>query len=346
MEMMPISLNSICVFCGSSPGLSANYEEAVRATARALVRANLRLIYGGGRVGLMGVLADAVILAGGHVTGVMPRALCDREIAHQGLSELRVVNTMHERKEVMAAWRCLHSAARWCGHPRRNIRTMDMVTTGYPCETLRTPGCERLFQSTAHHDPEDGYRGIYGSTVCGNARDRTQPRNVARAVARLSPSGLQMVDYKMRRDSSMNESIEGVSEHPSTHIRIVAAVVTDQSGRVLLVRKRRTIYFMQPGGKVEQRETPLETLAREVNEELGCTLLRAEFLGMFCAPEANEPGRIVEAMLFRAEIVGAIKPGAEIEGVAWIKPSEVGGLTLAPFTQFHVLPLVRSWRSS
>jgi len=70
---------------------------------------------------------------------------------------------------------------------------------------------------------------------------------------------LQIIDYKMRRDSSMNESIEGVSEHPSTHIRIVAAVVTDQSGRVLLVRKRRTIYFMQPGGKVEQRETPLET---------------------------------------------------------------------------------------
>ena len=79
MKMMPISLNSICVFCGSSPGLSASYEEVARATARALVRANLRLIYGGGRVGLMGVLADAVILAGGHVTGVMPRVLFDRE---------------------------------------------------------------------------------------------------------------------------------------------------------------------------------------------------------------------------------------------------------------------------
>jgi len=70
--------------------------------ARALVRANLRLVYGGGRVGLMGVLADAVISAGGHVTGVMTRALFDREIAHQGLSELLLVNTMHERKETMA----------------------------------------------------------------------------------------------------------------------------------------------------------------------------------------------------------------------------------------------------
>jgi len=95
-------MNSICVFCGSSPGLSARYEEAARAMARALVCANLRLVYGGGRVGLMGVLADAVISAGGHVTGVMTRALFDREIAHQGLSELRLVNTMHQRKEAMA----------------------------------------------------------------------------------------------------------------------------------------------------------------------------------------------------------------------------------------------------
>src|SRR5579859_7096481 len=99
---MPISMNSICVFCGSSPGLSARYEEAARAMARALVRANLRLVYGGGGVGLMGVLADAVISAGGHVSGVMTRALFDREIAHQGLSELRLVNTMHQRKEAMA----------------------------------------------------------------------------------------------------------------------------------------------------------------------------------------------------------------------------------------------------
>src|SRR5258706_2622948 len=99
MKMMPISLNSICVFCGSSPGLSASYEEAARATARALVRANLSLIYGGGRVGLMCVLADAVILAGGHGTGVMPPALCDHEIAHQWLSEMPVGNTMDEIKE-------------------------------------------------------------------------------------------------------------------------------------------------------------------------------------------------------------------------------------------------------
>ena len=98
-----MSMNSICVFCGSSSGRSVVYEQAARAMARAIARAKLRLVYGGGRVGLMGVLADAAISAGGHVTGVMPRALVDREIAHQGLHELRIVETMHERKEVMSA---------------------------------------------------------------------------------------------------------------------------------------------------------------------------------------------------------------------------------------------------
>ena len=95
-------MNSICVFCGSSSGANGIYEESARATGKALVRAGLRLVYGGGRVGLMGVLADEVLAAGGQVTGVMPRALVEREIAHRGVTDLRVVETMHERKELMA----------------------------------------------------------------------------------------------------------------------------------------------------------------------------------------------------------------------------------------------------
>jgi len=78
------------------------YEEAARATGRALVRSGLRLVYGGGKVGLMGVLADTVLSAGGHITGVMPRALVEREIAHPSVKDLRVVQTMHERKQLMA----------------------------------------------------------------------------------------------------------------------------------------------------------------------------------------------------------------------------------------------------
>jgi uncharacterized protein (TIGR00730 family) len=95
-------IRSICVFCGSSSGVSPAYETAARAFAESLVERNIRLVYGGASVGLMGTIADTALRAGGTVVGVIPRALVDREIAHRGLTELHVVDTMHERKARMA----------------------------------------------------------------------------------------------------------------------------------------------------------------------------------------------------------------------------------------------------
>jgi uncharacterized protein (TIGR00730 family) len=96
-------MRSVCVFCGSSPGTGPAYLAAARATGRALARRGLRLVYGGGSVGLMGALADAALEAGGEVTGVIPRALQLRELAHPRLTALHVVGSMHERKARMAA---------------------------------------------------------------------------------------------------------------------------------------------------------------------------------------------------------------------------------------------------
>ena len=95
-------ISTVCVFCGSSAGAGDAYEAAARSFAREAVRRGIRLVYGGASVGLMGALADAALDAGGEVVGVIPRALVDREIAHRGLTELRVVATMHERKATMA----------------------------------------------------------------------------------------------------------------------------------------------------------------------------------------------------------------------------------------------------
>jgi uncharacterized protein (TIGR00730 family) len=95
-------IRSICVFCGSSRGASAAYEAAARVFALTLAQRGIRLVYGGASVGLMGTIADAALEAGGEVIGVMPRALVDREIAHRALSALHVVDTMHERKAMMA----------------------------------------------------------------------------------------------------------------------------------------------------------------------------------------------------------------------------------------------------
>jgi uncharacterized protein (TIGR00730 family) len=94
-------LRTVCVFCGSYAGARAEYRETTVGLAEALVAGGARLVYGGGRVGLMGVLADAALAAGGQVIGVIPHHLVSHEVAHQGLTELRVVGSMHERKRLM-----------------------------------------------------------------------------------------------------------------------------------------------------------------------------------------------------------------------------------------------------
>jgi uncharacterized protein (TIGR00730 family) len=95
-------MKRVCVFCGSSPGARAGYADAATALGRALARRGIGLVTGGGRVGLMGVVADAALAAGGEVIGVIPEALLEWEVAHEGLTELRVVASMHERKAAMA----------------------------------------------------------------------------------------------------------------------------------------------------------------------------------------------------------------------------------------------------
>ena len=95
-------MNAICVFCGSASGDEPVYTAGAQRLAAALVASGRSLVYGGGSVGLMGALADAVLAAGGHVTGVIPRMLWEREVGHRGLPDLRIVETMHERKALMA----------------------------------------------------------------------------------------------------------------------------------------------------------------------------------------------------------------------------------------------------
>lgn len=97
-----MGIERICVFCGSNSGASPVYAEAARALGETLAERGLGLVYGGGNVGLMGVVADAALAAGAEVIGVIPRALVAHEVAHRGLTELRVVGSMHERKALMS----------------------------------------------------------------------------------------------------------------------------------------------------------------------------------------------------------------------------------------------------
>jgi hypothetical protein len=102
MSLRSHAVRRLCVYAGSNHGSDPVYADAARALALTMAERGIGLVYGGGKVGLMGVLADTMLEAGGEAIGVMPRALIEREIGHQGLTELRVVESMHERKALMA----------------------------------------------------------------------------------------------------------------------------------------------------------------------------------------------------------------------------------------------------
>jgi uncharacterized protein (TIGR00730 family) len=96
------NIRALCVYCGSSGAVGAAYRAAASELGTGLAAAGIELVFGGGRVGLMGLLADAALVAGGRVTGVIPERLCEAEVAHRGVTELVVVANMHERKRLMA----------------------------------------------------------------------------------------------------------------------------------------------------------------------------------------------------------------------------------------------------
>jgi 8-oxo-dGTP diphosphatase len=124
-------------------------------------------------------------------------------------------------------------------------------------------------------------------------------------------------------------------------IKIVAALIRNDEGRVLLVRKRGTSAFMQPGGKLDAGEDDITALSREISEELGCSVVPASIqpLGAFDAVAANEPGFRVQAQLYRADVTGAIAPCREIDEAIWVDPASPPDIHLAPLTRDHVLPL-------
>ncbi len=156
-------MKSICVYCGSSPGTDPRFlEEAVRC-GTLIAEGGLTLVYGGGKVGLMGAVADAALAAGGRVTGVMPQDLVNQEIAHRGLTDLRVVNSMHERKLAMAelsdAFLCLP------GGPGTFEEIFEQWTWALlgihakPCGFVNVAGYYDLMRRTIQQMADNGFIG-------------------------------------------------------------------------------------------------------------------------------------------------------------------------------------------
>jgi 8-oxo-dGTP diphosphatase len=121
-------------------------------------------------------------------------------------------------------------------------------------------------------------------------------------------------------------------------VEVVGAIILDEAGRLLTVRKRGTQRFMLPGGKREPGEDDATALAREVREELGVAIVSAVLLGRFEAPAANEPGATVRSCAYRIEIEGEISIQAEIEELLWIDPAAPPDVPIAPLLVRQILP--------
>ena len=135
-----------------------------------------------------------------------------------------------------------------------------------------------------------------------------------------------------------------MSTKTSRTIRIAAALIDDGAGHLLLVRKEGTEWFMQAGGKIENGESPVSALRRELDEEIGLTLTDDDvrYLGCYSAPAANEPGHTVEADIFHVRMRHVPDMRSEIEEAVWVDHATAAALPLAPLTRDYILPLFRT----
>jgi uncharacterized protein (TIGR00730 family) len=154
-------ITSLCVYCGSSSGNHPDYVEAAKAFGTRLANEGIALVYGGGKVGLMGTVADAVLAAGGRVIGVIPRQLVEKEVAHTGLSELHVVETMHQRKtrmyELSDAFVALPGGFGTMDEMFEMLTWAQLGLHTYPCAFLDVRGFYGSLAATMDHMVAEGF---------------------------------------------------------------------------------------------------------------------------------------------------------------------------------------------
>ncbi|MDY1547786.1 LOG family protein [Luteibacter sahnii] len=155
------NIQTLCVYCGSSSGARPEYTDAAKAFGMRLAQDGITLVYGGGKVGLMGTVADAVLAAGGRVIGVIPRQLVEKEVAHTGLSQLQVVETMHERKtrmyELADAFVALPGGFGTMDEMFEMLTWAQLGLHAYPCAYLDVLGFYKGLSASMDHMVAEGF---------------------------------------------------------------------------------------------------------------------------------------------------------------------------------------------
>ena len=188
---------SLCVYCGSRAGDNAAYEAAARAVGTAIGRRGWRLVYGGGRAGLMGRVADAALAAGAPVLGVIPRSLMEREVGHRGLTELHVVETMHERKLMMAQ----HSDAfialpGGIGTFEELFEVWTWRQLGYHDKPVGLLNVDGYYDSLLDFMRQTVARGFVSDAQNALLQVHTQADDLLDSIARLTPLATAPDDYR------------------------------------------------------------------------------------------------------------------------------------------------------
>lgn len=301
-------MRRLCVFCGSSSGLQPAYHSAAQSLGRALTDRRIGLVYGGAHVGLMGAVADAVLSGGGEVIGVIPRALVEREIAHRGLTELRVVDSMHERKALMAdlanGFVALPGGA---GTLEELFEVWTWAQLGLhrkPCGLLNVNGYFDALGEFLDHATSEGFL-----------------RAEHRAMLMMETDPAVLLDRLAHYTPPPGSKWEPID---------VLAWVCVREGRMLATRTRGKSVFYAPGGKRLAGESDAQALSREIAEELGITL-HAETMALVDvvqAPAHGQPaGTLVRMKCYAAEPVGDISRiagKAEVDEVAWLTLGDRG----------------------
>lgn len=182
-------MRRICVFCGSNAGARSEFAEAARALAAVLVERKLGIVYGGGNVGMMGVLADAALERGGEVTGVIPRTLVDKEVAHRGVTELLIVETMHERKarmnDLSDAFIALPGGFGTLDEFFEVLTWSQLGFHGKPCALLNVAGYYDLMLAMLDHAVAERFlRPAHRELVIAD----TDPSRLLQRLSALSPA--------------------------------------------------------------------------------------------------------------------------------------------------------------